>query len=1104
VTQRLAAIVFVEVEASARLRAGVGNHHNGVSEPTLGVVRDRAGVYGGRLVRAVDHEAMLVFESPRSAVAFAVAVQQAVAGREVRIGINFGETSGGNRGPTGAAVAAAARIAEKAEGGQIVVSEVVRTLVGTTPGIRFAEHGRTKLKGSAEPWQLYRVGSAAQTSSAEPVFGREVELRRIDQLIAAVVEGSGWVLLFEGEAGIGKSHLARAAMSRARTVGAMVGSGGADEFEQQRPTRILASICAGLGVAFDDLWRPATDAEGPLIDPAYTVVERFVDAVEHVAVARPLLLVVEDLHWATELSLRAIGSIVRRIGALPIGVVATLRPTPRPPRLHRFLEVCERTGGDALYLAGLDAAAVANLVASRTGAALGEALRERLEAAAGNPLFVTELLQALDDEGALRIQAGVVETDATSVPAGLASTVTQRVAALAPDDVELLRLASLLGSEFRLDELATVAGRAVVDVAGSLREAVDAGLISGQGNELVFRHDLVRQAVYADVPPAIRTDLHLAAGRALAAAGASAPKVARHFAFGSRPGDLVAVEWLLRASRETVHLDTAAATSFSKQALSLAPPDWPQRAEVESTLVELLAWAGHLEEAQGLAESLLDRSLSPADELLARRAFAAALSTDGQLASAVEHLQRSVALPNAGPVEQAILRCAAAGMSVIAAIGTPTEAEEVAAPFLETHDPTLACWAHHTMAVAAVAAGAYDDQLRHARTARNLLDHTYVPPLGFLIPHAWVATALYHLDDPHGAEEAVAAARRRAEERGDVGLLMHAIAATAALHFMYGAFDDAVSEAETGLALADETDDNVQRLLLHAVAALVALDRGDLSGAEGHISAGETFYAAGSRHPFGIDLLVSARASLLEITGEPERARMALHTVWQRTTNLRGLIQWRYLGPDLIRLSVAAGDLDHARTVATDMEQLAGQSSSRSGAAAALRARGLAEQDPDRLVAAAEAYLQTHNLPEIVAACEDATTRLLDSGREEEAAKLLKNAATIHLRTNATHRLARVEALLREAGVHLERPRRAPATHGWEALSQRELEIVGLVTEGLSNPQIAAQLFISRRTVETHLSNVYRKLDLTNRTQLATVALATGSKPPAQVVSGRA
>jgi DNA-binding NarL/FixJ family response regulator len=137
----------------------------------------------------------------------------------------------------------------------------------------------------------------------------------------------------------------------------------------------------------------------------------------------------------------------------------------------------------------------------------------------------------------------------------------------------------------------------------------------------------------------------------------------------------------------------------------------------------------------------------------------------------------------------------------------------------------------------------------------------------------------------------------------------------------------------------------------------------------------------------------------------------------------------------------------------------------------------------------------THNRPEIAAACEDAATHLLDSGRVNEAIQLLEEAATIHLQTQATRPLARVEALLRKAGVGRKRPRKPPATRGWGSLSRRELEIVDLIAAGMSNPQIAEQLYISRRTVETHLSNIYRKLDLTNRTQLATATLDARSRP---------
>jgi hypothetical protein len=180
-------------------------------------------------------------------------------------------------------------------------------------------------------------------------------------------------------------------------------------------------------------------------------------------------------------------------------------------------------------------------VASLTAAAPGAGLRLRLDTTGGNPLYVTELLHALEEDGALRIENGFADTDAETLPTGLVQTLDRRIAALPTGTADALRLASLLGGAFSLDDLAAVAGRSVVDVAGVLREAVDAGLVTGDGSRLAFRHDLIREAVYVGIAPAIRTDLHVAAARALASAGASAAQVARQYAVGARPGDLVVV-----------------------------------------------------------------------------------------------------------------------------------------------------------------------------------------------------------------------------------------------------------------------------------------------------------------------------------------------------------------------------------------------------------------------------------------------------------------------------------------------------------------------------------------------------------------------------------
>lgn len=1098
VVGQLLTVVFVDVEASTELLTTVGDASGGAAiAGALRCVHDRVDVYEGRVVKMLGDGVMLVFPSPRSAVAFAVAVQQAASGRpRLRIGMNFGEVTGDD--PVGEAVNAAARITDKATGGEILVSDVVCRLAGSMPGVRFVDRGRSKLQGFPTRWQLHGVVAADRAEEASPVFGREEELERLDGLIASAQGGSGGAVLVEGEAGIGKSHLVRAAASRARTCGLTVVTGGADELEQDRPGRILAALAEGLGVAFEDWTVPGQPHAG---DPAYAVVERFVDAVEDAAARRPLLVVVEDLHWADELSLRGIASLLRRAGPLAVALVGTMRPTPRPGSLLRTLDVASGVGAATVQLAGLDAAAVAGLVASLTAAAPGSGLRRRLDATGGNPLYVTELVRALDDEGALRVEHGFADTDADSLPGSLVQTLGRRVASLADETADVLVLASLLGGAFTLDDLAAVAGRRVVEVAGLLREAVDAGLLTGDGTRLAFRHDLVREAVYEGVAPAIRTDLHVAAGRALAQAGASAAQVARQYALGARPGDPTAVGWLVRAARDAMRLDTTTAVELLERAVALAPSEWPERIEVEATLVELLAWSGRVDDARALAQSVLDRSLAPADEVAARRALGTVLSTVGELTSAADQMRTAAALPGVPEVERGILRCAAAGMSVIGGAASPAEAEAVAGDLAESAVPALACWARNTLAVAAVCAGAYDEQLEHARIACRLVESAHVPPLGFLIPQSWLPTAHYNLDQLDEARITATHARRHGETHGDVGLVVHANSMLIGLDTMMGSWDDAASAVDAGLALAEETGVGAQTVFFHAMGAMIAFGRGDHALAEDHLATADAFLESGAHHPFGLDMLLLVRAQLLEAGAQPTVAAELLAAVWAQTATLRGLVQWRTIGPELVRLSRAVGDVARASAVAGDVEELAGRSRSASGRMAALRARGLADADADLLVAAVEQARPGRRVVDTAAVCEEAALALMMDGRADQAVPLLDEAAVHHEAMGATGHLARVDAHLRSAGARRRRARPAAATHGWQSLSPKEHEVVELVASGLSNPEVASRLYVSRRTVETHLSHVFRKLGLANRTQLAAAVAEQGRAVRAAISS---
>jgi class 3 adenylate cyclase len=168
----LVAVVFVDAEGSTALIDRVGDVAGTEAVGRqLGQARDRIDDYGGREVKSLGDGLMLTFGSPRHAVGFALATQRAVAGSspQIRIGINTGEAIDNSTDPIGGAVNAAARIAGRAAGGEILVSDVVRQLVGLAPSIAFVDRGRQRLKGFADRWHLWQAIDAHENSAAPSI-----------------------------------------------------------------------------------------------------------------------------------------------------------------------------------------------------------------------------------------------------------------------------------------------------------------------------------------------------------------------------------------------------------------------------------------------------------------------------------------------------------------------------------------------------------------------------------------------------------------------------------------------------------------------------------------------------------------------------------------------------------------------------------------------------------------------------------------------------------------------------------------------------------------------------------------------------------------------
>jgi AAA ATPase domain len=381
------------------------------------------------------------------------------------------------------------------------------------------------------------------------IWGREAEIRALGEALARVAGGGPAVVLVEGEAGIGKTRLLGRVLADARGRGMRVAAGRAEELERTRPFGVLAAAF-GCGRSAADPRRAAIAGLlashgagdlGPITvtsDPGlrFRVVDAFADLVEELALAGPLVLGLDDLQWADPSSLLTVGVLARRLTDLPVGVIGCLRPFPRGAELDRLAGALEAAGARHLLLRPLTGEEVAGLVAQVVAAEPGPRLLAEVAGAAGNPLFVTELLGALAQEGAIATAGGRAEVAQAVLPPTLRLTIVRRVSFLPEPALQALRSASVLGSGFTLTDLATVTGRLAVDLSVVLGEAIRARVLDDDGARLRFRHELIRDAIYADLAGSVRRALHREAGQRLARAGAPALQVAEHLAAARRPG----------------------------------------------------------------------------------------------------------------------------------------------------------------------------------------------------------------------------------------------------------------------------------------------------------------------------------------------------------------------------------------------------------------------------------------------------------------------------------------------------------------------------------------------------------------------------------------
>ncbi len=938
---------------------------------------------------------------------------------------------------------------------------------------------------------------ATSLRATDVVRGRDEPLAVLREAVGRAKRGIGAAVFIEGDGGIGKTRLIEEIAREAGASGIETHVGRAEELERARPFGAVAHALRGLGRDVRDLlWGTAdesTTGSAPSVSDA-RVVELLLDVIEERAIRRPVLICVEDLHWADPATLLFIRATVRRLEGLPLAIVGTYRPFEGSSALSQLIDRGVAEGHRLIQLGPLTDDDVELLVRDAVDRDPGPLLLREVARGSGSPFFVLELLAALHDEGAIVQRDGLAELDRAVLPPTLRLTILRRLASLPHQTLDTLRLASVVGSGFAVDDVALLDGHPTLDLFAVLDPAIRAGFITERDDRLGFRHDLVHAAIYEDMSAPLRKTLHRKLAEAMAVAGRPVTTVATHMSLGADPGDLQAASWLMQACVALGGKAHGVGVEFGRSAIELAPPN----ASILDDFIALhhvvaLTVTGYATEAEALSRELLSRVHGAPSVARARHALAYALNDLGRLEEAVaerELIQADHRLP-----EELKCHYDAELAQMLFNAGHLDRAVAVAEEALEASSRCKSASgfsvAHMTLSFVATARGRVRDAIQHGMDSSKASDEVWTSNLGLPVGRIASGLALMEGDDGDRSLEELRIGLQRAIESGVANDVLF-MRAMSLVHLVRGDWDDAIAEAAASLERWDET--YVGRMVAFGVPALIHLERGDFDAARTVLGAGDISLSAPG-DLIGADLFLWAKARWLEAQGDGAAALDALTLVWSATENMRYLFgSWRAIWPDLARLAVSGGRqslADEVAAAADEGARLAGGIASVD--AAALRINGHVQRDPDALAGASDLYETTPRPMERAMAADDAGLALMEHGQTQRATAFLTRAFDLYDALGATGQTDRINAHLRSLGVrHGRRGARKRPSSGWDALTPTELRVVALVGVGLTNSRIGERLFISPRTVQTHMRSVFDKLGVVSRAEVVAEVVRRG------------
>jgi DNA-binding CsgD family transcriptional regulator len=891
--------------------------------------------------------------------------------------------------------------------------------------------------------------------------------RALHALDRAARTGQGALVVIGGEPGIGKSALLRAVVEQASRTGFKVGSGKAEQGDQIAPgAPLLVSLRSGPqpllpGDAFASL--------APLYEKPLWLVDRIGALLEELAVHSPVLIAVDDVQWADRLTRFALRVLPARLAGSPVVWAVTSRWVPCGPVDEVIAGTDDATTVTRITLGPLTMDAIDDIASDRLGAEPSAEVRHLLDGVGGNPFWAVQLIEGL----ARRQECGQGVGD---LHAELSVGVRARLDGLSDRATALVRLAAVWGRALSVvDAGLLLDGSSEAQVGMLVREGVDNGLLGSADGDVFFPHDLVREAVYADVAPAERRALHRACARHIVSNGGSALAAAMHFRASAVQDDEETVLALDQAARESSMPDQAA--ELAQQAFALTSTTHPLWFLTGERTVETLVSAQREAEALAVADRLLAAATEP--ETIARVELQAcrALWCTGDC----DDMERRAGAARARDGVSAVLRAQLSAAQALAASRTRSadRTEAMAQVALAEGQRLKDGYSQRLAVVALIEAARNEGRHRLAldrfTDLRRLSDRAY---------EAEEIRTLQHLDRYDEAEAMLAKIR---EAQNDIDrLLPSMLYAQMWQDHNLARFDAAEAGARTLLRLADETGNYGYRLNARMVLAAVATHRGELARAAELLAPVEDDERASDERR--VPRLRLMQGWLKASTGDSAGGLAILSPLLDRAEASRD--PWPWSPPWmrlLVRIGLDAGNRDFARKAA-ELADLVAQRNP--GVATldgtALHIHGLLAEDPQALADAVRRLRESPRPLLLADALTDLGSALLKRDQPDDGVPALVEAAELYQRVGAVSSGCRVANLLRRHGIRGVRVNHAvprPQT-GWSALTATELRVVELISAGHTNRSAAGELGVSPNTVNTHLRAVFRKLNVKSRVQL--------------------